>query len=153
MKKPNRAKRIVNKRAAYGYLPIGELEIGMVLTGEEIKAIRAGHMHLTGSYGRILQGPNRPELWLVGAQISGTTADPQRSRKLLAHRREIDRLIGLVSQKGYTLVPKRVIFKSGRAKLILTISKGLKVHEKRQKIKDRDVKRDIARSLRKRLNT
>lgn len=121
----------------------------MVLTGEEIKAIRAGRMQLTGSYGRFLQGvkPGKPELWLIGAQ-SAQTSDQTRSIKLLANRNEIDRLYGQVGQKGITLVPKRVYMKHNRAKLELNIARGTKEYEKREKIKTRDVNRDILRTLR-----
>lgn len=146
--KKKRTKVVQNKRANFNYQAVDELEVGMVLTGEEVKAIRAGHFQLTGSYGRVLQGSGVPELWLVGAQIFGISGDPQRSRKLLAHRREIDRLLGLIGQKGYTLVPQRAYFKKGRVKLLLNISKGLKMFEKREKIKKRDVERDIARTVR-----
>ena len=129
----------------------------MVLTGEEIKAIRAGRMQLTGSYGRFLftsprekQGSKaRPELWLIGAQTA-QTSDKTRSIKLLAHRNEIDRLYGLVGQKGITLIPKRVFLKHNRAKLELNIARGTKEYEKREKIKTRDMNRDIARTLRSR---
>ncbi len=121
--------------------------MGLVLTGEEVKAIRRGHMQLAGSYGRILQGPKKPELWLVGAQITGVSGEKQRSLKLLAHRQEVDRLIGLIGQKGYTLVPNKVYFKGGHAKLLLAISKGLKVHEKRQKLREKDINRDITRTI------
>jgi SsrA-binding protein len=148
MKKKPRQKTIQNRKAHFNYEEVNDLEVGMVLTGEEVKAIRAGHMQLTGSYGRVLQGTDKPELWLVGAQIMGITGDKQRSRKLLAHRREIDRLIGLIGQKGYTLVPKRVYFKNHNIKLLLAISKGLKTHEKRAKLREKDINRDISRAIR-----
>lgn len=146
-KKPRRA--IFNKRANFNYTATDSIEVGMVLTGEEIKAIRAGRWQLTGSYGRFLQGsrPGQPELWLIGALSSGAT-DKQRSIKLLAHRHEINRLNGLVGQKGMTLVPKRVFIKSNRAKLVLNIARGTKEYEKREKIKRRELDRDIGRTLR-----
>lgn len=147
-KKKVRKKVIENRKANFGYQATDELEVGMMLTGPEVKSVRAGQMQLTGSYGRVLQGPKRPELWLVGANIPVKDGEKQRSIKLLAHRSEIDRLIGLVQQKGFTLVPKKVYFKNNRAKLLLNVSKGLKIHEKRDKIRERDIDRDIARSLR-----
>lgn len=149
VKKPKeRKKSIINKQSRFHFEQVDDLEVGMILTGQEVKAIRAGHMQLAGSYGRILQGPKRPELWLVGAQVTGITGEKQRSIKLLAHRSEIDKVMGLIGQKGYTLVPSKVYFHHGKAKLLLNISKGLKVYEKRSKLRERDVERDVARSLR-----
>ena len=157
MKKPVKPKKrtIENKQARFNYSAQDSIEVGMILHGDEIKAIRKGLMQLTGSYGRILQGApakgkkaaGKPELWLIGAQITGV-AEKQRSIKLLAHRNEIDRLIGMVQQKGFTLVPNRVYFSKNRAKLDLSIAKGAREYEKRSKIQKRDVNRDIARSLR-----
>ncbi len=146
--KPERSRpRVVkNKQANFNYQTIDTLEVGLVMTGREIKAVRAGLMHLDGSYGRILRGQRQPELWLVGASIA-QTEEPQRSLKLLAHRQEINRLIGLVQQKGLTLIPQKVYLKRGRAKLLLAISRGTKEYEKRHKIRARDTARDIARSL------
>jgi SsrA-binding protein len=141
-------KSVVNRKANQAYEQVQSIEVGMVLKGTEIKAIRAGHMQLTGSYGRLLIGPNGPELWLVGAQFFGVTGDKQRSVKLLAHRREVDRLAGLVGQRGYTLIPRKVFFSKGRAKLELAISRGLKQFEKRAKLREKTVIRDIARTLR-----
>lgn len=146
--KPRRP-TILNKRANFNYTTTDSIEVGMVLTGEEIKAIRAGRMQLTGSYGRFLQGnkPGNPELWLIGAQTA-QTSDKTRSIKLLAHRNQIDRLYGQVGQKGVTLVPKRVYMKHNRAKLELNIARGTKEYEKREKIKTRDLNREISRTLR-----
>jgi SsrA-binding protein len=142
---------ILNKRANFNYTATDSIEVGMVLTGEEIKSIRAGRMQLTGSYGRFLRGERdgKPELWLIGAQSAGTS-DKQRSIKLLAHRHEIDRLYGLVGQKGMTLIPKRIFLKHNRAKLELNIARGTKEYEKREKLQKRDQNRDIARTLKSR---
>jgi SsrA-binding protein len=147
-KKIKSQKSILNKQSRFNYEQVDNLEVGMILTGPEVKAIRAGHMQLAGSYGRVLQVPKRPELWLVGAQVTGVNVEKQRSIKLLAHRSEIDKVMGLIGQKGYTLVPSKVYFHHGNAKLLLNVSKGLKTYEKRSKLRDRDVNRDIARSLR-----
>lgn len=149
MKKAKTARKrtIDNRKARFTYESHDSLEVGMVLRGEEIKSIRSGHMQLPGSYGRILLGPKQPELWLVGAQIANTS-EKQRSIKLLAHRSEINRLMGLIGQKGYTLIPSKVYIKNGRAKLLLSLAKGRKDFEKRAKMKERDINRDIARSLR-----
>lgn len=144
-----RQKTIENRRAHFNYESEDQLEVGLILTGEEVKAIRAGHMQIAGSYGRVLQGPKAPELWLVGATITKKSGgDKQRSLKLLAHRSEINKLIGLIQQKGFTLVPKKIYFKGQHAKLLLNISKGLKVHEKRSKLREKDMNRDIDRVLR-----
>ena len=141
-------KPIQNRKATQQYEAVQSIDVGMALRGTEVKAIRSGHMQLTGSYGRLLQGSKGPELWLVGVQLFGVTGDKQRSIKLLAHRQELGRLSGLVGQKGYTLVPKRVYFSHGRAKLELSIARGLKIYEKRAKLRERTVERDIARTLR-----
>lgn len=154
--KSPRKRTIENRKAHFGYEETDDLEVGMMLTGEEVKAIRAGHMQLTGSYARVLHGlseskkkqTTKAELWLVGALIAKKTGDKQRTIKLLAHRQEIDRLIGLIQQKGLTLVPKRVYFKQNRVKLSLSVAKGLKIFEKRQKVRERDIDREISRALR-----
>lgn len=145
--KGKRQRTIENKKSRFDYQGVDELEVGMVLTGQEIKSIRAGHMQLAGSYGRLLQGPKQPELWLVGAQIANTN-EKQRTIKLLAHRSEIDRLIGAVQQKGYTLVPDRVYVTRGRAKLSLKVAKGRREFEKRSKLREKDINRDIERVVR-----
>ncbi len=147
-KKKPRKKFIENKRARFDYQKVDELEVGMVLTGDEIKAIRKGHMQIAGSYGRILQGPKQPELWLVGATVAKAEGDKQRSIKLLAHRAQIARFIGLIGQKGFTLVPMKVYMKDNRAKLLLTLARGQKEYEKRSKLREKDMDRDISRTLR-----
>ncbi len=143
-----RKKSIENRKAHFNYESMDDLEVGLVLTGDEVKAIRKGQMQLPGSYGRVLQGNKGPELWLVGAQIHVQNGDQQRSRKILAHKHEVERLIGLIGQKGYTLVPQRIYFKHNKVKLLLQIAKGRKLHEKKAKLREKDIVRESQRMLR-----
>ncbi len=140
----------VNRIARHDYFIEDDIEVGIVLEGWEVKSLRAGNLQLRESYVFIKDG----EIWLTGAHISPLSsasthvkAHPTRTRKLLAHRREIDRLVGLVDRKGYTLVALSAYWSRGRAKLKLGIAKGKKAHDKRASIKDRDWKRDQARML------
>ena len=140
----------VNRIARHDYFIEDEIEVGIVLEGWEVKSLRAGNLQLRESYVFVKDG----EIWLIGAHISPLSsasthvkANPTRTRKLLAHRREIDRLVGLVDRKGYTLVALSAYWSRGRAKLKLGIARGKKAHDKRASIKDRDWKRDQARML------
>jgi len=139
-----------NRVARHDYFIEDEIEVGLVLEGWEVKSLRNGSLQLKESYVMVKNG----EIWLIGAHISPlNTASthikpiPTRTRKLLAHRREIDRLVGMVERKGYTLVALSAYWSRGRAKLKLGIAKGKKAHDKRATIKDRDWKRDQARML------
>ncbi len=136
-------KSIKNRKAYFEYDLNDCIEAGIVLVGSEIKAIRAGKVSLVGSYGRILYKGDKPELWLVGAHISSQTEDPTRTRKLLVHGHEIQKLIGITQQKGLTLVPTKIYFKKGRAKVELSVGRGRKTHDKREAIKRRDLERDL----------
>jgi SsrA-binding protein len=125
-------------------------EAGLVLEGWEVKSLRAGRAQLTESYVHIRDG----EAWLLGAHIAPLTtasthvqADPTRTRKLLLHRQELDRLIGAVERKGYTLVPLNLYWSKGRAKLEIGLAKGKKQHDRRATDKERDWKRQKARIL------
>ena len=140
-----------NKRARYDYFIEDTYEAGLQLEGWEVKSLREGRAQITEGYVHVRDG----EGWLIGAHISplNTTsthvkADPTRTRKLLLHRKELDRLIGAVERKGYTLVPLNLHWSRGRAKLDIGLSKGKKEHEKRATIKDRDWQRQKARMLR-----
>lgn len=142
-----------NRRARHDYHIDESIEAGIVLTGSEIKSVRAGRVNLRGSYARVFNN----EVFLYEAHISpyeqsGTyfNHDPMRPRKLLLHRREIRRLIGLVRQKGLTLVPLRIYFKGRRAKVELGIARGKKLYDKREDIAKRDAQRDIERALKSR---
>jgi SsrA-binding protein len=140
----------VNRVARHDYFIEDDIEVGMVLEGWEVKSLRAGNLQLKESYVFVKDG----EIWLIGAHISPLNTasthvkpNPTRTRKLLAHRREIDRLVGMVERKGYTLVALSAYWSRGRAKLKLGIAKGKKAHDKRATLKDRDWKRDQARML------
>lgn len=136
-----------NRKARFDYEIIESFEAGLVLTGEEIKAIRAGKVNLAGSYGRILWSGGSPEVWLVGAHVGILEGDATRSRKLLLHHQEIERLIGKTREKGLTLVPLRMYFKKGYAKIELGLVRGKKTFDKREKIKERESKRRLDRRL------
>ena len=147
----NDKKVAVNRKARHDYFILNTFECGIVLTGTEIKSVRAGNLNLKDSYASIENG----ELWLYGVHISpyekGTyyNHEPERDRKLLMHRHEIIRLNSKTREKGLTLVPLSVYIKNGkRAKVELGLAKGRTVHDKRDMIADRDAKRDIARAVR-----
>ena len=140
-----------NRKARHDYFIVDAFECGIVLTGTEIKSVRAGNLNLKDSYASLDAG----ELWLVGMHISpyekGTyyNHEPERRRKLLLHRHELLRLKGKVREKGLTLVPLSVYIKEGRrAKVELALARGRTVHDKRDAIADRDAKRDMARAVR-----
>lgn len=140
-----------NRRARFDYFIEERYEAGIALKGWEVKSLRAGKAQLSEGYVVVRGG----ELELIGAHFaplnSASThvvADPTRTRKLLLHRAEIDRLIGAVERAGYTLVPLELYWKSGRAKLRVGLAKGKKQHDKRATEKDRDWQRDRARVMR-----
>jgi SsrA-binding protein len=140
-----------NRRARFDYDFLERLEAGLVLSGTEVKAARAGKVHLAGAYAEVRDG----EAWLVGASIDeldGVRSGhvPGRDRKLLLHRREIDSLYGKVREKGLTLVPTRMYFKDGRAKVELALARGRERFDKRRAIADRDAKRQVERALKRR---
>jgi len=141
-----------NRRARHDYHLLDRLEAGLVLTGTEVKALRDGKATLQRAFADIRDG----ELWLVGAHIAEYTQgnlanhDPDRDRKLLVHRRELDSLIGKVQEKGLTVVPTKLYFKNGRAKVELAVARGKEVRDKRREIAKRDADRDIERALRRR---
>lgn len=139
-----------NRRALHEYSITDSVEAGIVLTGTEIKSIRAGKMSITEAYARIIDG----ELWLIGAHISPythgsyTNHDPDRPRKLLVHRQQIRELKEKVEQKGMTLVPLRIAIRGGRAKVDVGVGRGKKLWDKRDASAERDANRDIARAMR-----
>jgi len=141
-----------NRRARHDYHLLERLEAGLVLTGTEVKSLRDGKATLQRAFADVRDG----ELWLVGAHIAeyaqGNLAnhDPDRDRKLLVHRRELDSLIGKVQEKGLTLVPTKLYFKNGRVKVELAVARGKEQRDKRRDIAKRDAERDIARALRRR---
>lgn len=140
----------VNKKARYDYFIEERFEAGLALEGWEVKSLRAGKAQLTESYVIVRNG----EISLLGAHLtplssasSHINADPTRTRKLLLHRKEIDRLSGLVERKGFTLVPLELYWAHGRAKLAVGLAKGKKQYDKRATTKDRDWERDKARAM------
>ena len=139
-----------NRVARHDYFIEDEIEVGLVLEGWEVKSLRNGSLQLKESYVMVKNG----EIWLTGAHVSPLNSasthvkpNPTRNRKLLAHRNEIDRLVGMVERKGMTLISLAAYWSRGRAKLKLGIARGKKAHDKRASIKDRDWKRDKARIL------
>ncbi|HSP01180.1 MAG TPA: SsrA-binding protein SmpB [Thioalkalivibrio sp.] len=140
----------LNKKARHEYFIEESFEAGMVLEGWEVKSMRAGRVQLNESYVLVKGG----EAWLFGAHISPLTTasthinpDPMRTRKLLLHKEELNKLIGQVERKGYTLTPLALYFKRGRAKLEIGLAKGKKEHDKRAVLKDRDWQREKERTL------
>ena len=141
---------ITNRKATYLYEILETFEAGLVLRGTEVKSLREGQANFKDSYALVEGG----ELWLVGCHISpyhhGSDAnhDPERRRKLLLHRGEINRLLGKVQERGLTLVPLRLYFKNGRAKLELGLGRGRKLHDKRRAIREREMRRELDRAVR-----
>ncbi|SRR5581483_1837351 len=139
-----------NRRARHEYEILETVEAGLVLRGTEVKSLRAGQVNFKDGYATVRNG----EAWLVGCHISpyshGTDAnhDPQRDRKLLLHGREIARLAGKIAERGLTLVPLRIYFKGGRAKLELGLARGKKLHDKRSALREREVRREMDRAVR-----
>lgn len=139
-----------NKKVFYNYEVLEKFEAGIVLRGSEIKAIRAGKINLTGAHAKILKNQSSKiknqnlELFLINANIQTLDKeDSTRTRKLLMHRKEIDKLIGQTVQKGLTLLPLSLYIKKGRAKVELGLARGKKLHDKRETIKKRDLDRQM----------
>jgi len=144
---------VENRKAYHDYFIEERIEAGLALAGWEVKAIRAGRAHLKEAYVVIKNG----ELVLLGAHITPLTtasthvnADPTRTRKLLMHREEINRLVGKVERAGYTLAPLDLHYRNGRVKIEVGLAKGKKQHDKRDTIKDREWAREQQRLLRNR---
>ncbi len=141
-----------NRRARHDYQLLDRFECGIVLTGTEVKSLRDGRVTLAQSHAEVREG----EAWLLGAEIAvyeqGNRAnhEPTRPRKLLMHRREIERLYAQVREKGLTLVPTRLYFKDGRVKVEIAIARGKDVRDKRRTVADRDAKRQLERALKER---
>lgn len=141
-----------NKRAFHDYEVLDRLECGLVLTGTEVKSLRAGSASLEDAYAKIDDG----EVWLIGSDIPEYSEGnrfnhkPKRARKLLLHKNEIEKFAGKATQKGFTLVPLRMYFKNGLAKVEIAVAKGKQVHDKRQANKKADAQREIRRAMTKR---
>ncbi|MBI2590230.1 SsrA-binding protein SmpB [Candidatus Berkelbacteria bacterium] len=138
-----------NKRAYHDYELLAQYEAGIVLTGNEIKAVRAKKVNLQGSFARVryTRDVGEPELVVFNLHI-GAGEIPTRTRKLLLHRGEIQKLIGKLQEKRLTLIPVRLYLKRGRAKLELGLGRGRKQYEKRERLKQKHRKRDLERELR-----
>ena len=138
-----------NKRAFHEYAISDSLECGIVLTGTEVKSLREGSASLEDAYAKVEDG----EVWLIGSDIpeysmgNRMNHKPKRPRKLLLHRREIAKFAGKASERGYTLVPLRMYFKQGRAKLELAVARGKQLHDKRQAQKKTEAQREIRRAM------
>ena len=138
-----------NKRAFHEYAILDTLECGIVLTGTEVKSLRDGQANLEDAYAKIEGG----EVWLLGSDIpeyamgNRLNHKPKRPRKLLLHRREIAKFAGKATQRGCTLVPLKMYFKKGRAKVELAVAQGKKLHDKREDQKKAEAQRDIRRAM------
>lgn len=139
-----------NRRAAHRYHLLDRLECGIALQGSEVKSLRDGRVQLMDAYASLSDG----ELWLHNVYIpryapaSRENHDPERPRKLLAHRRELERLASKVNERGFTLVPTRMYFSAGRAKVEVALARGKDAYDKRQSLKAKDQQREIQRALR-----
>jgi SsrA-binding protein len=138
-----------NKRAFHEYEVLESLECGVVLTGTEVKSLRDGHASLEDAYAKL----DGEEVWLIGSDVpeyamgNRMNHKPKRPRKLLLHRREISKFAGKATQKGFTLVPLRIYFKDGLAKVELAVARGKQLHDKRQAAKKADAQREIRRAI------
>jgi SsrA-binding protein len=142
-----------NRRARHKFELLEKMEAGVELQGSEVKALREGKASINEAYALIDKG----EIWLRGAHIppylpaSQENHEPERPRKLLLHRREIERLIGKTAERGLTLIPTRIYFKGSRAKVELALAKGKEGRDRRQDIQDRDQRREIERDYKQRM--
>ena len=141
-----------NRRARYDYHIEDVLEAGLVLTGTEVKSLRAGRASLTDGFGQITDD----EIWLHGVHIpeytqgTWTNHEPRRIRKLLLHRKEIDRLARTTAERGLTLIPLSLYFKDGKVKVELALARGKRTYDKRHDLAERDAAREVDRALRRR---
>jgi SsrA-binding protein len=151
-KKADENQRLIadNRKARHNYLVLDTLECGIMLVGSEVKSLRNGHLSLEEAYARVDKG----EVWLVGCDIQEYSYShqlnhvPKRRRKLLMHRREIGKFASQAYEKNLTLVPLKMYFKDGRAKVLLGICRGKQLHDKRESMKKKDMQRDIDRAMR-----
>lgn len=136
---------IINKKARFNYFIESEFEAGIVLKGTEIKSIRNGKVNIVDSYVRIKNN----EAYIINMFIDKYDEgnifnhEPTRERKLLLHKNEIKKLLGMVTKDGYTLIPLKVYLKNGKAKILIGVGKGKKLYDKRETIKKRDIERDV----------
>ena len=139
-----------NRQAAFRYNLLERLEAGIVLQGSEVKSLRSGSVQLKDAYAEVRDG----EVWLHNLHIppykpaARENHEPERDRKLLLHKREVEKIVGRINERGLTIVPTRIYFKDGRAKVEIALAKGKDVGDKRQSIKEREMKREMERALR-----
>src|SRR5262245_6565798 len=139
-----------NRRARHEFEILETIEAGLVLRGTEVKSLRAGQVNFKDSYATV----KHDEMWLLGCHIPpyshGTDAnhDPERDRKLLLHRKEITRLLGKVAERGLTVVPLKLYFKNGRAKIEIGLARGKKLHDKRATLRERESRREMDKAAR-----
>lgn len=149
---PNEKTIAENRKARHRYEVLDSLECGIVLHGSEVKSLRNGHVSLDESYARVLNN----EVWLVGCDVqeyfeaSRMNHESRRKRKLLLHRLQIQKFANLAHEKGLALIPLKLYFKEGKAKLLLGLCRGKKLHDKRESLKKADSKRDMQREMRRR---
>lgn len=143
-----------NRKAYHDYFIEETIEAGISLVGTEVKSLRLGRANLRDSYARVRD----EEVFLINAHISPypqadrfTQPEPDRTRKLLLHKREIKRLIGKTQEKGYTLIPTRIYFKGGKAKVEIALAKGKRLFDKREEIKRRTMEREMEKAVKTRL--
>ncbi len=154
-KKSNQSPTIKNRKAHHDYEILETLECGIALLGSEVKSVRNGKVSLVEGYVRVQASP--PALFLHSVNIAeygpaGPVAhEPTRTRTLLAHKREIDKLLRQVDQKGVTLIPLKMYFVNGYAKLLIGLGRGRRAHDKRQAISERENRRDLERAMSKRM--
>ena len=153
-RKPVSGDVATNRRARHKFQVLERMETGIELRGSEVKSLRDGKAQINEAYAVI----DRGEVWLRGAHIppylpaSDQNHEPDRPRKLLLHRREIERLIGKTAERGLTLVPTRIYFKGPRAKVELALAKGKEGRDRRREIADRDLRREVERDFKQRLS-
>jgi SsrA-binding protein len=141
-----------NRRARHDYHIEDVVEAGLVLTGTEVKSLRAGRASLTDGFAQITDG----EMWLLGVHIpeythgTWTNHEPRRPRKLLLHRKEIDRLASKTAERGFTIIPLSLYFSGGKVKVELAVARGKRTYDKRQDLAQRDAAREVERALRRR---
>ena len=151
-KDPNERVVAENRKARHRYEVLDALECGIVLHGSEVKSLRNGHVSLDEAYARVKNG----EVWLIGCDVqeyfeaNRMNHDARRQRKLLMHRIQVTKFANLAHENGLSLVPLKIYFKKGIAKLLLGLCKGKKMHDKRESLKKADSKRDMQREMRRR---
>jgi len=142
-KKPRKSGKLINKKARHEYIFLETFEAGIVLTGDEIKAVKSNKVNLTGSHVKILNG----EAFWIGGLINIISGDQQRTKKLLLNKVEIERIAGKSEERGLTIIPTKIYLKCGKAKLEIALARGKKLYDKRALLKSRDLDREAMRKI------